>query len=102
MQTPPVTDQAAPEAVAPTAVTTSDPKAPIASEFSTYDKDANGDLNKTEFAAWMGALKAKTGTKPMSVAEMTKWSDGAFATAENDKSKAVTLADLQTYVTQGA
>lgn len=82
--------------------TPTDPKALIASEFPSYDKDASGMLDKSEFAAWMGALKAKSGEKPMPAAEMTKWSDGAFATADKDKSKAVTLAELQTYLTQGA
>lgn len=82
--------------------TPTDPKALIASEFPSYDKDASGMLDKAEFAAWMGALKAKLGEKPMPAAEMTKWSDGAFATADKDKSKAVTLAELQTYLTQGA
>ena len=84
------------------AETPTDPKALIATEFPTYDKDASGMLDKTEFAAWMAALKAKSGEKPMPAAEMTKWSDGAFATADKDKSKAVTLAELQTYLTQGA
>jgi Ca2+-binding EF-hand superfamily protein len=80
----------------------SDPKALIASEFPSYDKDANGALSKTEFAAWMGALKAKTGEPAMKPAEMTKWSDGAFATADKDKNTAVSLAELQNYLTAGA
>jgi hypothetical protein len=102
-QTPP-TDPASPgAATAPTTVTTpSDPKALIASEFPTYDKNADGNLDKSEFASWMGALKAKTGAKPMSASEMSKWTDGAFMTADTDKSKSVTLAELQHYLTQGA
>ncbi len=88
---------------APTTVTTpTDPKALIASEFPTYDKNADGNLDKTEFAAWMGALKAKTGAKPMSAAETTKWTDGAFTTADADRSKTVTLVELQNYLTKGA
>jgi hypothetical protein len=102
-QTPPATDPSTTTAPAPTAVTTpSDPKELIASEFPTYDKNADSSLDKTEFAAWMGALKAKTNAKPMGTAEMTKWSDGAFATADKDKSKSVSLAELQSYLTQGA
>ncbi len=105
-QTPPV-DPAAPATTSETtttttAVTPADPKTLIASEFPSYDKDASGTLDKTEFAGWMGALKAKTGEKPMAPAAMTKWSDGAFATADKDKSKTVTLVELQTYLTQGA
>lgn len=85
-----------------TTTTVADPKALIASEFPTYDKDTNGNLDKTEFAAWMGALKAKTDAKPLPAAELKKWSDGAFATADTDKSKTVTLVELQTYLTQSA
>lgn len=82
--------------------TPADPKALIASEFPSYDKDADGKLSKVEFAAWMGALKEKADGKPTPAAELTKFSDGAFATADTDKSKAVTLAELQTYLTRGA
>ncbi len=85
-----------------TAPVPADPKALIASEFPTYDKDANGVLDKTEFATWMGALKAKSGEKPMPLAEQTKWTNGAFATADKDKSKSLTLVELQTYLTAGA
>jgi hypothetical protein len=85
-----------------TAAAPADPKALIASEFPTYDKDGNGVLDKTEFATWMGALKAKSGEKPLSAAEQTKWTDGAFSTADKDKSKTVTLVELQTYLTAGA
>jgi hypothetical protein len=102
-RTPPA-EPAAPATTSETTTTTTvaDPKALIASEFPTYDKDASGTLDKTEFAAWMGALKAKSGAKPMAPAELTKWSDGAFTTADKDKSKTVTLVELQTYLTQGA
>ena len=102
--TPPAPGQSmtTPDAAPAPAATPTDPKALIASEFPTYDKDASGMLDKTEFAAWMGALKAKSGEKPMPAAEMTKWSSGAFATADKDKSKTVTLVELQTYLTQGA
>ncbi len=90
------------EASPTTVATPSDPKALIASEFPTYDKNADGKLDKVEFAAWMGALKAKTGAAPMSPADMTKWTDGAFTTADTDKSKAITLVELQNYLTKGA
>ena len=79
-----------------------DPKTLIASEFPAYDKDSNQMLDRTEFAAWMTALKAKTGEKPMAAAEMTKWTNGAFGTADKDKSKSLTLAEVQTYLTAGA
>jgi hypothetical protein len=89
--------QPAPAAAAPT-----DPKAIIQSEFPTYDKDSSGTLDKTEFAAWIGTLKAKTDTTPTPAAEMTKYTDGAFTTADKDKSKTVTLAELQSYLAPDA
>jgi hypothetical protein len=90
-------------APAPTmAETLSTPKALIASELPIYDKNADGILDKPECAAWMGALKAKTGAKPMSTSDMTKCADGAFTTADADKSKSVTLAELQSYLAHGA
>jgi hypothetical protein len=85
-----------------TTATPSDPKALIASEFPTYDKDANGSLNKAEFATWIGALKSKSDATPTPAAEMTKYTDGAFATADKDKSKTISLAELQSYLTAGA
>lgn len=99
--TPPAATAPAPAPAAPAAAP-SDPKTLIASEFPSYDKDGNGTLDKTEFAAWMTALKAKTDTKPTPAAELAKWTDGAFATADKDKSKSLTLAELQTYLTAGA
>ncbi len=48
-----------------TVTTPMDPKALIASEFPTYDKDGNGMLDKAEFATWMEALKAKSGQPPL-------------------------------------
>lgn len=79
-----------------------DPKALIASEFPAYDKDANGSLSKVEFATWIGTLKAKTDVTPTPAAELTKYTEGAFVTADKDKSKSVTLSELQTYLTAGA
>jgi hypothetical protein len=105
-QTPatPPSDPATPttETTSTTTTTPSDPKALIASEFPAYDKDSNGTLNKSEFATWIGALKEKADGRPTPPAELTKFADGAFATADTDKSKTVTLAELQTYLTAKA
>ena len=84
------------------AATPNDTKALIASEFPTYDKDSNQMLDRAEFGAWMMALKVKTGEKPMAAAELTKWTNGAFGTADKDQSKSLTLAEVQTYLTAGA
>ena len=98
--TPPVQGETTPATETANAAP-SDPKALIASEFPTYDKDGNGALSKIEFTAWMTALKDKSGEK-MKPTAMTTWSSGAFATADKDKSKTITLAELQTYLTAGA
>lgn len=85
-----------------TTVTPADPKALIASEFPIYDKDGNGVLDKAEFTTWMVALKAKSGEKPLPPAELATWVNSAFAAADKDKSKTITLAELQAYLTKGA
>ena len=108
--TPPTVPVEPVETAAPTAETTAapatavpaDPKALVASEFPAYDKDSNQRLDRTEFATWMAALKAKNGEKPMAAAAMAKWTNGAFNAADKDKSKSLTLAEVQTYLTAGA
>ncbi len=84
------------------AETPSDPKAIIAAEFPTYDKDGSGALDVTEFSSWMVALKEKSGAAPMKASEKTAWLKGAFATADADKNKAVSQTELTTYLTAGA
>ena len=75
----------------------------VSTEFPTYDADKSGDLNATEFASWMDALKKASdpsfdATKPDSKA----WVDQAFAAADADKSKAVSQAELTSFLTTGA
>ena len=84
---------AAPAAPEP-AATPQDPKAIIATEFPTYDKDGNGELNRTEFNAWLTALKEKAGGSAMKPAEMTAWLKTAFAKADKDKDNGVSLPEL--------
>lgn len=93
---PPVSDPMAAQ-TAPAAAP-SDPKAIIAAEFPTYDKDGNGTLSRAEFDAWLMALKEKSG-QPMKPGEQTAWLKTAFATADKDKDKSVSLAELTTYLT---
>ena len=119
LATPAFAQMTAPEAAAPSATTPmpqapvaptnsvadsataapSDPKAIIASEFPTYDKDGNGSLAAAEFDTWMIALKEKSASEPMQPAEKTSWLKSAFTTADKDKSKGVTLAELTDYLT---
>ena len=87
---------------APAVATPADPKTIIANEFPTYDKDGSGALSQSEFAAWMIALKTKTDPKPMTAAQSTAYTSGAFKTADKDASKTVTLTELQAYLTAGA
>lgn len=65
----------------------------VEAEFATYDKNANGTLEKAEFAAWMDALKAKA---PNAAAKPSdpKWNDAAFVQADTDKSSSVTKQEL--------
>ncbi|KQN26699.1 hypothetical protein ASE86_11600 [Sphingomonas sp. Leaf33] len=75
----------------------------VSTEFPTYDKNADKALDKLEFGQWMVALKSASdpSTKPTDPATK-KWVEGAFASADKDKSKSVTQAELTTYLSQGA
>ncbi len=119
--TPPAETPAEPaDAPADTATTQTDPAAPatteprpaagasqiaqvVNSEFASYDKNANGDLDKAEFGAWMVALKTASdpATKAADPATQT-WVGQAFAQADVDKSSAVNEAELTTFLSQGA
>ncbi|RHW16589.1 EF-hand domain-containing protein [Sphingomonas gilva] len=74
----------------------------VKAEFPTYDKDSSGSLSDTEFASWMGALrKASEPTVDTESAEVKTWIEGAFASADTDKDKAVTEGELTTFLTAG-
>jgi hypothetical protein len=74
----------------------------VKAEFPTYDKDSSGSLNDTEFASWMGALrKASEPSVDTASAEVKTWITGAFASADADKNKSVTQAELTTFLTAG-
>ncbi len=106
--TPPASTSVPPSSADPamsgttTATPAADPKSVIASEFPTYDKDGNGSLSSVEFDAWMVALKDKSGGEAMKPADKTAWLKGAFTSADADKNKAVSEAELTTYLTAGA
>jgi hypothetical protein len=99
---PDPTTAGTPQAAAPAPAAPSSPAQIIATEFPTYDKDGNGALSTAEFDGWMVALKAKSGSPEMKPAEKKAWLDGAFATADKDKNKAVSQTELITYLTAGA
>jgi hypothetical protein len=107
------TDAPAPTASARTAAATPTAGAPAAgaaqiaqvvnTEFPSYDKDANGALNKVEFGSWMVALKTASdpATKATDPATQT-WVGNAFASADVDKSAAVSKDELTKFLSQGA
>lgn len=91
------TAQAAP-APAPAA----DPKAVLAQQFPTYDKDSNGTLSQTEFAAWLGEMKTAQNSEKLTAEQISKWANDSFAKADKDKSKSVTVAELQGFLVPNA
>ncbi len=56
-------------------------------------------LAKAEFDTWLTALKEKSGDTSMKPADKSAWLKSAFTTADKDKSKGVTLAELTDYLT---
>ena len=96
-QTTTTTAQAAP-APAPAA----DPKAVLAQQFPTYDKDSNGSLSQTEFAAWLVEMKTAQNSEKLSPEQISKWANDSFTKADKDKSKSVTVAELQGFLVPNA
>lgn len=72
-------------------------------EFPTYDGDKNGDLNETEFGAWMKKLRAATDpAADVESAEVKSWIGQAFASADGDKSGGVNKTELTGFLSRGA
>ncbi|WP_022682931.1 EF-hand domain-containing protein [Sphingobium bisphenolivorans] len=77
----------------------------VESEFPAYDQNNDGQLDKAEFSRWMVALKGqemKAAGTTLAPAEVSAWADGAFATADADKSVSVSKPELITYLSGGA
>ena len=72
----------------------------VGRDFGTYDKDADGALNATEFASWMGTLRkaAEPSFAPESP-EAKTWSAQAFTSADADKSASINKDELTTFLT---
>lgn len=71
----------------------------VAREFPAYDKDASGSLNQSEFGDWM--VKLKTIADPASTANdaaVKTWVNAAFAQADVDRSRALTLGELMGFL----
>ncbi|WP_336973174.1 EF-hand domain-containing protein [Sphingobium aromaticiconvertens] len=99
-------DQAAPaDAQAAPANPANSVAAIVDSEFPAYDANKDGQLDQAEFGKWMVALKdqeMKATGKTLPPAEVTAWANGAFTSADADKSTAVSKTELVTYLSGGA
>lgn len=101
--TQPAPAQAAPAQAAAQPASKADQVAQVVNaEFPTYDKDSNGSLNKTEFAAWMVALrKASDPTVNAEAPATKKWISEAFVQADTDKSKSISKTELEGFLAKG-
>ncbi|MES2445462.1 MAG: hypothetical protein V4574_21760 [Pseudomonadota bacterium] len=72
----------------------------VTQEFASYDKDASGGLDKTEFGQWMIALrKAAQPAFQAESAEATTWVGQAFAQADVDKNATINQSELTNFLT---
>lgn len=76
----------------------------VDSEFPAYDGNKDGQLDKAEFSRWMIALKTQemkaTGSQ-LPADKVTAWVDGAFTTADADKSVSISKPELISYLSSG-
>jgi len=98
---------AAPQSAAPSAPT--NPAASVASivdaEFPAYDANKDGQLDQSEFTRWMVALKSqemKATGSALPAEQVTAWANGAFTTADKDKSTSISKTELVSYLSGGA
>ena len=95
LPTSPATAASAPTTGVQPATSAGEVAAIVAREFPAYDKDANGGLSAKEFDDWMVKLKAIADPTTRADAPSTRtWLGAAFAQADLDKSRSVTLAEL--------
>lgn len=96
---------AAPEGQQAQPATSGDAVASIVdTEFPAYDQNHDGQLDKAEFSRWMVALKdqeLKATGKSLPPVEVTAWADGAFITADTDKSATISKPELIAYLSGG-
>lgn len=96
-------------AAQPQAATPANPAASVAaivdSEFPAYDANKDGALDQSEFSRWMVALKdqeMKATGATLAPEQITAWANGAFTTADKDKSVSVSKPELVSYLSGGA
>lgn len=66
----------------------------VSTDWPKYDADKNDSLSKTEFGAWMTALREQNPAQKAAVKDPTAWTDAAFAQADKDKSGSVNKTEL--------
>lgn len=72
-------------------------------EFPTYDGDASGELNETEFAAWMKKLRAATDpTVDVESEDVNNWIKQAWTVADADGSGGISKEELTGFLSRGA
>lgn len=77
----------------------------VAAEFPTYDADKSGDLNETEFQAWVVALRDKdpaAAAKPLDDAGKAKFAKEIFAKADTNKDKKIAEAEMVAFFSGAA
>lgn len=77
----------------------------VDTEFPAYDANSDGSLDQSEFSKWMVALKdqeMKATGKTLPAEQVTAWANGAFTTADADKSTSISKPELVTYLSGGA
>ena len=74
----------------------------VSGEFGTYDKNKNGTLSKTEFGAWMTALRTKADPSLKDDAANKSWVAQAFTQADTDKSKTISKDELTNFLSQAS
>lgn len=105
----PVASPVPPATTAPVATPAPAPPAPapdvpaiVAREFPAYDKDRDGSLSRAEFADWMVRLKTIADPSTRADAPSTQtWLGAAFAQADADKSKTLTVVELTGFLLPG-
>ncbi|BBF69905.1 MULTISPECIES: EF-hand domain-containing protein [Sphingomonas] len=98
---------AAPQAATPAAPanTAATVASIVDSEFPAYDANSDGQLDQSEFSRWMVALKGqemKATGSTLPAEQVTAWANGAFTTADKDKSISVSKPELVSYLSGGA
>ena len=97
----PATAAAAPTPASPAAAPGAQVADVVNSEFGTYDKNNDGKLTKTEFGAWMTALRTKADPSLKDDAANKAWVAQAFTQADTDKSKTISKDELTNFLSQG-